>query len=215
MLALPSMLVFIAWPLSGLTMETTQGYRHVYAAVPATMTRFHYHTFNKRGVVDALSRATRSWINRQDAKVPGADIVHTPEGFDWSQTAFLNQVPTVFPQTDIIPTIFLVAQADNPIEGNPWGLLLQYNCSIVNQVQEFQIVSKVVRPSSPYPQNPYGRREEFLEGGKSYIANLYQTSRQWVQNLDAVTDFGYYTWLGGKSTPSDTGSANYGSYLKT
>jgi hypothetical protein len=51
------MLVFVAWPLSGLTIETMQGYRHAHVAAPATMTGFSYDSFHERIGNDASNSA--------------------------------------------------------------------------------------------------------------------------------------------------------------
>jgi hypothetical protein len=74
------------------------------------------------------------------------------------------------------------------------GLLLQYNCSIITQVKDFQIISKLVGPSSPERRLYGGLYREVLGDGKSYLANINQTDRSWIANLDAVAELGYTIW---------------------
>lgn len=52
-----------------------------------------------------------TWGGGQEARIPGAGIMYTPEDFDRSKALFLNQVPAVFPEGDGIPPIFLPTQA--------------------------------------------------------------------------------------------------------
>jgi hypothetical protein len=193
-LALPSMLVFVAWPLSGLTMETTQGYRHASVANPTTMTGFSYDTFNERGSFEAYSASAMTWRSGQDARVPGAGIVYTPEGYDRSRSSFFNIAPAVFPKDDGVTRIFLAPQAEKPTEGRNWGLLLQYNCSIIERAQDFLIISKRDRSVSPYSRLSTGAFEETLENGKYWLVNMNQTDGRWLANLDAVAEFGFETW---------------------
>lgn len=190
-LALPSMLVFITWPLSGLTMEITQGYRHAHVAFQANMTGFTYNNFNERSGLDTFADAARTWSSALDARVSGAGIVYTPEGFDRSQIAFLNQVPAVLPKDDGIATIFLAAQADMPIEGNNWGLLLQYNCRTVDHPRDFQILTKVDRSISSYPHLYNGTHEELLEDG-SYILTVNKTKPGPPSDINFVAEFGHH-----------------------
>lgn len=196
LLALPSMLVFIAWPLSGLTMETTPGYCRPEVATPASVTGFSHDTFNERGSGEAFESAGNAWRSSRDARIPGAGIIYTPEGFDRSNTAFLKQIPAVLPRDDGVPPIFLVPQAETPVDGTHWGLLLQYNCSVIDEAKDFQIINKFTRPLPRYPR--YGRlldqTIEFSEDRKTRVTTLNKTDQWWAYNLDVVAEFGYELW---------------------
>lgn len=133
MLAFPSILIFIAWPLSGLTMEVSQGYRHAHVHTNVSMVGHNYDTFNERSAYHVYGDTGRSWRAEQDARVPGAGIIYTPKDYDRSRHKFLDKVPAALRNEDGIPRIFLAVQVSNPVEGSAWGLLLQYNCSIIKQ----------------------------------------------------------------------------------
>jgi hypothetical protein len=193
-LAFPSILIFIAWPLSGLTMEISQGYRHAYAHTNTSMVGFNYDSFNERALNDALSDAAFLWRAGVDARVPGAGIVYTPEDYDRSQNKFLNKVPAVLPDNDGIPEIFLAAQADNPIEGSMWGLRLQYNCSIIEQVQDFRILGKVNRTSSPSLPVLQSYPSQYVQNQEYVVHNNLMVDRYWLGNLDAVAEFAVEFW---------------------
>jgi hypothetical protein len=207
-LALPSMLVFLAWPLSGLTMEVTQGYYHASSAIRANMTGFFYDTFNERDPDEAYVNAALLWRSGQVARIPGQGIIYTPEGFDRSQAAFLKQVPAVLPKDDGVPTMFLAAQSDNPTEGNIWGLLLQYKCSIVDKAEDFHIINKVHNSTSSDSRSANDERQvprandhgpRLLKDGKVAVYTLNQTDGSWAENLDAVADFGFEVWPSNKT----------------
>lgn len=198
-LALPSMLVFTAWPLSGLTMEVTQGYLHGKRnGSGAMVTGFSYDNFNERKGEDAKNGALITWKNALDANIPGQGIVYTPEGTDRSQHAFFKKLPNVLPRDDGVTRVFLTSQAQNPIEGKNWGLLLQYNCSIVDKVEDLTILSK--RNASLHAEsilNSSGETSYRLEDDSIQVIVRNQTQASlddWVENLYAVMEIGYQLW---------------------
>jgi len=130
-LALPSVLVFVAWPLSGLCLEMTSGFLH---GEPwgASVTGFVQSTFNAILGGRKPSRGTST-----GARVFGHGAVYTPENFDRSKNKFLKNVPVILPNTESVEDIFLTAQGETPIEGKAWGLLLHYDCNIVHKLSDF------------------------------------------------------------------------------
>jgi hypothetical protein len=134
-LALPSLVVFVAWPLSGLCLEMTSGFLHGKPGQGANVTGFVQPTFNANTGGRRPSRG--SYI---DARVLGHGAVYTPEGFDRSQSKFLEQVPVVLPNTESVKEIFLTAQGETPIEGKAWGLLLHYDCKVVDKLSELTLL---------------------------------------------------------------------------
>lgn len=189
-LALPSLMVFVALPLSGLTMEITQGYRHLKDGGSVTMTGFSYDTFNKRGGSDIYKNAAMTWKSGQELRLPGAGVVYTPQGLERSQIDFLNRVPAVFPRDDGIPQIFVTAQSEQPIEGRSWGLLLQYNCSIVNEALSFQLLTPANRHASNYSPVSDGAYHSLVNDEKTYIVRLDDTELEWAINFVAVAEVG-------------------------
>jgi hypothetical protein len=70
-LALSSVLVFIAFPLSGLTMEITQGYRRAHVLIPTTLRGHYYDTFNEREAYKTLERSksdVEEWARHGSAR---------------------------------------------------------------------------------------------------------------------------------------------------
>jgi hypothetical protein len=192
-LALPSIFVFTAYPLSGLTMEMTQGYLHgKRAGAGPTVKGFSYANFNERSIGDAYAGAAITWKNALDARILGQGIVYTPKGYDRSQKTFLNKLPTILPKTDGATRMFLTAQAENPIEGNSWGLLLQYNCSIVDKVDDLRILNN---RNSSVKFNSLGYAGFHFEDGSLEIQVMNQTNQPaWVNNMFGVIEMGLEVW---------------------
>lgn len=195
-LALPSMLVFTAYPLSGLTMEMSQGYLHgLKVNGGLMMTGFSYTNFNERTSSDAMGGARITWKNALDARIPGFGALYTAKGYDRSQDDFLHQVPTILPGDEGLGGIFLSAQGANPIEGNSWGLLLQYNCTIIDNINDFQILSQ--RNASAGKFSSTGLSSYFTNDGSATITVKNQTTQalgSWVENMSGVMEYGYEQW---------------------
>lgn len=188
-LALPSMFVFTAYPLSGLTMEMTSGYLHGKdnGTGPAVV-GFSHSNFNERHLDDVYNGATTNWKNALDARVAGYGAVYTPKGYDRSQQDSLKKLPAVLPKDDGVNRLFLTAQAENPIEGKGWGLLLQYNCSIVNKLEDLRIL------------NNRNNSMDRFQDGSTQIRTRNQTNNElgpeikWVDNHFGVMETGYQVW---------------------
>jgi len=134
-LALPSLVVFVAWPLSGLCLEMTSGFLHGKPGQGTNVTGFIRSNFNANPGGRRPSRG--SYIG---ARVLEHGAVYTSEGFDRSQSEFLQKVPVVLPSTEGVQEMFLTAQGETPIESNAWGLLLHYDCRVVDKLSDFYLL---------------------------------------------------------------------------
>lgn len=193
-LALPSMLVFTAWPLSGLTMETTSGFLHGRKA--PTVIDFSYINFNERYVGNVFDGARTIWNNALDARIPGQGIAYTPKGYARSQHDYLTKVPTILPKDGGIGRTFLTAQAENPIEGNAWGLELQYNCTIVEKFSDLSVLK--YRNASAYQlPRPAGSLLYTTQGDSVRIEVRNQTTMSlsnFAYNMYRVIELGSQVW---------------------
>ncbi|KAJ4319045.1 hypothetical protein N0V94_004096 [Neodidymelliopsis sp. IMI 364377] len=130
------------------------------------------------------------------SRILGQGIAYTPEGFDRSQLAYLNKVPVVLPKDDGVNRMFLTAQAENPIEGSAWGLLLQYNCSIVKQTSDL-ILLKDREPSARKNISEGAVKGSYLPNGSSWVQVMNQTdpfTSAWASNAHAVVELAYELW---------------------
>jgi hypothetical protein len=193
-LALPSIFVFTAYPLSGLTMEMTQGYLQgkIIGGGP-TVTGFSYANFNERNMDDAIGGARITWKNALDARIPGHGALYTPKEYDRSRNPHLRKLPTLLPKDDGVNRIFLSAQAENPIEGESWGLLLQYNCSIIDRAEDLRVLN--TRNASAYRLGSFGETSYQTKDSSIQITVKNQTNGvNWVQNMFGVMELGSELW---------------------
>lgn len=144
-LAVPSVLVFIALPLSGLSLETEPGYVRQAWGLPdvgINVTGFTYTNFNERHQTDVWSGARTIWQNALGAEIPGIGIAYTkPEVLPLATSSLDSK--------DGLSGLFLTAQATTPIDGTAWGLVLEYNCSVVEELSELTLLKRR-NTSEPY-----------------------------------------------------------------
>lgn len=195
-LALPSILVFVTWPLSGLSLEVTEEYHFSRGIGPANMTGSSYNTFNERGSDEAYLDAALKWSSAQVPTIPSAGVAYTQEGFDRSKFAFLDQLPVTFSKDDGIPTIFLTAQAHKPAKGNVCGLQLQYNCSIIHKAQDFQIINKTHSSEAIWDNDNSNTHDDskLFKDKRSVLGWQNDAIGHWVQELQAHFEAGFRIW---------------------
>lgn len=137
-----SILPFIAFPLSGLVFDISDGY---------IQTKDHPHvvgrnetTFNEVWSLSFGTFAETAWQVGTTPIVPGFGLIYTPsEGVDRTEhPSSLGRVPNTLPLADPIPEMFLPPQPDVPVSGKAWGLRVKYDCSIVRDASEFTILSQ-------------------------------------------------------------------------
>ena len=144
-LASLSIMAFIAMPLSGLTMEISDGY--IKSKDPPFVVGRTWGDFERRGDLLLEQHSVSPWRSGSILKVPGIGIAYTPPDFDRSQKSYLEDLPNSFPQgkepgEEGIAELFLGPQASMPVAGKAWGLRLGFNCSIVESVSEFTVLNK-------------------------------------------------------------------------
>ncbi|RPA84933.1 hypothetical protein BJ508DRAFT_235786 [Ascobolus immersus RN42] len=176
LLAALSAMIFIALPLSGLTMELADGFKLREGSNPIVIGR-DYWTINQRLDADVGELTRYFWKRGTPATIPGAGIVYTAPAVDRSKHSFLAKLPNSLPVEDGIPELFLVPQAEEPFQGETWGLRLQYNCSVVADRSELKIVGREIdsgKEASFY--NFLNQLNKF--GNKSETRNLMQEDVQ-------------------------------------
>jgi len=147
LLAFLSVIPFIAFPLSGLVFEISDGYHstsEVALVVGRNRVRFNqrYETFGGTGQYSNPIPAQMAWMAGSMPMIPGFGIVFTGESVDRSQYSDFEKLPNTLPLAESIPDLFLAPQAKHPISGKAWGLRFQYDCTVVQSVSEFTILSQ-------------------------------------------------------------------------
>lgn len=177
LLALLSILPFIAFPLSGLVFELGDGYIKT-SALPIVTGR-NTTTYNNKPI--GASKAPEAWRMGLTPAVPGFGVVYTPPGVDRSNHSGLKTVPNTLPLTESIPDMFLAPQADVPVSGEAWGLRVKYNCSIVRDISELTILNE--KPISMFSTD--GMRNDG-------IFTLRTPSGSSIMIFNSSSDFGGY-----------------------
>ncbi|OTA60256.1 hypothetical protein K449DRAFT_406365 [Hypoxylon sp. EC38] len=140
LLAVLSLLPYVAIPLSGLSFEPADGY--VALSTNPEVVGHTWEDFNRRQQSFYYSGALNAWRTGSPATVPGFGVIYTPEYIQREKYSGLKRTPNALPLAEGIPEIFLAPQADTPISGQAWGLHAGYNCSIVKDASEFTILSQ-------------------------------------------------------------------------
>jgi hypothetical protein len=138
LLALLSILPFIAFPLSGLVFEISDG--HIETSAHPFVVGRNSTSYNTGVFSDDAAQS--AWKIGVSPTIPGFGVVYTPPGVDRTGHSCLEHVPNTLPVTESVPDMFLAPQADVPVSGRAWGLRVKYDCSIVRTASEFTILSE-------------------------------------------------------------------------
>lgn len=142
MLASVSLLPFIALPLSGLTLELTDGFKPGSAGNDrAELSGQDRNTFADQAI-DVIDRAFNRWRYPTNLQLSRRSTFYVPEATAaLGNRTWLKTIPNSWPDADS-STVFLAPQSDRPVSGEVWGLQASYNCTIINHVDQFQLLSQ-------------------------------------------------------------------------
>lgn len=186
LLATPSILLFAALPLAGLSMELKQGFRK--SGRHPQMTGRTWDNFNDRPWQSTLLSAHRAWSLAALPRVPAFGMVfanHTIKQDDPIAKYFQtrdNTVPADNATLDV-NDFFLGPQAAYPFTGKAWGLVVRYHCTVIQNLNDFIILS---------------RRDGSKPLGASYNVDDYTievknhtTGHSGGRNYKAIAELGY------------------------
>ncbi|EGC41819.1 conserved hypothetical protein [Histoplasma capsulatum var. duboisii H88] len=147
-LAALSLVPFVALPLSGLTMEPVRGY--VKLRDPPLAIGHKLDDFHRRS---QEANENLFWRTGFPPKLPGLGIAYIAPHVQRESFPYLREVPNILPSnvSESNPEFFLAPQANVPINGTVWGLLIGCNCSIVKSFSEFKILSQ--RPPANFNES--------------------------------------------------------------
>lgn len=135
-LAFLSIVPIIALPLTGLCYELKDGF-HPTGNHP-NVTGLDWHDIN---LLAGAGLSAGIWKTGTNATLPGLGVIYTLPGISRS-TPNLDKFPNSLPVDDGVDKVFMTQQAEEPISGTAWGLLLSYNCSVVNKVSDFTVLNQ-------------------------------------------------------------------------
>lgn len=180
--------------LSGLTMETQDGYK--VGTIPGTnLIGVNQISMGVRANSDIINAGTQLWGLDSAPTVPSGAALYVPRN---SSIIANVSKPNMLPSDAM--EVFLTAQASVPITGSIWGLVLKYNCFEVHNLDEFTILNRRINSSNPaYVQFPVYNATDIayfytLDDGSS-ISVLSQL-RTGLINVVAFADVGMSTGMG-------------------
>jgi hypothetical protein len=129
-------------PLSGLTLELTGGFKPGIAGIDrAELSGQNRNTFADQ-TMDVIDRAFNRWRYSSNLQLPGRSAFYVPEVTAAPiDKTWLKAIPNNW-QDDDASTVFLAPQSDMPVSGEVWGLQSSFNCTIINHVDQFQLLSQ-------------------------------------------------------------------------
>ncbi|KAK2786146.1 hypothetical protein FQN53_006908 [Emmonsiellopsis sp. PD_33] len=141
LLATLSLMATVALPLSGLSFELFDGY--VKSSDIPNVIGYNASDFNRRPPQRLGERLGGVWQVGSPTVFPAAGVAFTAPYLDRSQYSYLGKLPNSLPDDgESVPDLFLVPQARYPSGGEAWGLRISYNCSLVDSVSNFTILSQ-------------------------------------------------------------------------
>lgn len=141
LLAVTSMLPFIALPLSGFTLELTDGQKPGdHPSDRALLSGHNASTFPSQDL-DYRERIFNRWRYAVPAQLRGQSAFYVPEERAETGTPWLQTFPNVWPDDDSAD-VFLAPQSNATVTGETWGLQSIYNCKVIDAVDEFQMLSQ-------------------------------------------------------------------------
>jgi hypothetical protein len=185
-----SALSYIALPISGLSMELSDGYVLSQNSGSATVVGRNYTSFEQRLDDDMIVRATERWRYAISPTLPRMGVAYAPETVDQSQSdwSFLDTLPNTLPVGHGVREIFLGPQADAPVAGTSWGVVIRYNCSVVTSLADFTILN-----------HRNGRRTSMSRVGESmdtFILGRNQSFDAQILNVQAYLEVGSSSYEG-------------------
>ncbi|KAK2746280.1 hypothetical protein FQN55_005708 [Onygenales sp. PD_40] len=138
LLSFLSLMITIALPISGLSMELYDGF--VQTDNPASVIGHSRASFHERSSGLVSKRGELLLQAAVPPTIPGAGVAYTPQYLDRSQYSYLEALPNSLPIEEYVPELFLAPQAQNPVRGSAWGLRLGYNCSVVTSASDFTML---------------------------------------------------------------------------
>ena len=140
LLSLITMSLFVGLPISGLSLELTDGYIH--STDHPKVVGHTWYDFNLREALRAESRGLEAWKTGSAPSLPGLGLAYTPSYLKRDDLSFLSEVPNSLPSDRGVPELFLAPQADVPISGEAWGLRFSYNCSLIESSSDLKILNR-------------------------------------------------------------------------
>ncbi|KAL2364751.1 hypothetical protein RJZ56_002271 [Blastomyces dermatitidis] len=186
LLSFISLMVTIALPISGLSMELFDGF--VRTDNPAKVIGYTMENFDIRGPGQVYRRGRPLLQASAPPTLPGAGVIYTPRYLDRSEYSYLETLPNTLPVNEFAPELFLAPQGQYPVRGSAWGLRLGYNCSVVESASDFALVGRNSSRVLAYSSDTFNLLS-YLE-----TATAWNTTREHHEDPQNTNIFEYAMW---------------------
>ncbi|KAJ9609031.1 hypothetical protein H2200_006802 [Cladophialophora chaetospira] len=143
LLAVISLAPYIALPLSGFTLQLTNGYStNTPTASPANLVGLQPENFLDQNLEDVFTRSFNRWRSSTPSILYEKSAYYLPANRTSSpDRGWLEAFPNNWPDDGNITT-FIAPQSTSIVEGEAWGLETSLNCTVVSSLSQFQLLSQ-------------------------------------------------------------------------
>ncbi|EPS38109.1 hypothetical protein H072_8158 [Dactylellina haptotyla CBS 200.50] len=209
-LAFFSIIGFVAWPLTGLTMQTQDGFSIAHhlgnTGATALVVGRNMTSINGRDGFLATQRATEFWSAGYSPQMPlRKQFYITPGSKIQLNTSSSNDLPD-----DASESIFLAPQADGPLIGEAFGLAIRYSCNVVNSTSQFTVLNRRNRTLNLAPVTRGTPTSGYVLPGGDVIFLRNKTSiGGFIQNVNASLELASDIGISNLTDPSDSENIGY------
>ena len=142
-LSIVSVMPYIALPLSGFTLELTSGYSSISSThARANVIGQQKSNFLDQNLDDVFTRSFYRWRSPGPSVLYGRSAYYVPnDNTSALNRAWLQGYPNSWPD-DEQTTVFIAPQSNDIVCGNVWGLEVALNCTTVNSIEQFELLSQ-------------------------------------------------------------------------
>ncbi len=143
LLAIISLAPYIALPLSGFTLQLTDGYSpNNSTASLANLVGLRPESFLDQNLEDVFTRSFNRWRSSTPSILYQKSAYYLPaKDLSSVERSWLQQFPNAWPDDGNITT-FIAPQSTSIIEGETWGLETSLNCTVVSSSDQFELLSQ-------------------------------------------------------------------------
>ncbi|KAK4942748.1 hypothetical protein LTR10_017508 [Elasticomyces elasticus] len=141
-LAIVSLTPYIALPLSGFTLQLTNGYSTSNSKAVATLVGQRPDTFLDQNLGDVFTRSFNRWGTSAISVLPARSAYYVPaDNASAVDRSWLQTFPNTWPDNQNV-SLFIAPQSNAIVNGEAWGLEAKLNCSIVSHISQFELLSQ-------------------------------------------------------------------------
>ena len=154
LLAFISLAPYVALPLSGFTLQLTNGYSTSTPSQPlATLTGLQPANFLDQTLEDVFTRSFNRWRSATPSVLYEKSAFYVPtENISSPARSWLQTFPNNWPDDGLVTT-FIAPQSSFIVEGPAWGLETSLNCTVVSSISQFELLSQR-NPAGTAPRCP-------------------------------------------------------------